>query len=287
MNAGTDPIARICVVSTGEVRMRPEHIGPTRQPLPLWLLTSRRLTAPRPISVYVIEHRRGLILFDTGQDRASITDPHYFGGRAQRWINARMGALTMQPHETLDARLAALGYTLDDVSVAVLSHLHPDHAGGVRLLRHTTFVVSADEWAMLTGPWPQRHGIYPRCVDIPGRRWKPVTPERLDDPALAPFRHGYDLMGDGSLIVLPTPGHTRGSQSLLVRRPGRPPLLMVGDLTYDVTMLAAGVPSGMCEPGTTAATMTKVNALRRRFPRMAVLPSHDPTAAARLAAVTG
>ena len=45
-----------------------------------WLLTSRRWTAPRPINVYVIEHRDGLVLFDTGQDRASVTDPHDFPG---------------------------------------------------------------------------------------------------------------------------------------------------------------------------------------------------------------
>jgi glyoxylase-like metal-dependent hydrolase (beta-lactamase superfamily II) len=34
-------------------------------------------------------------------------------------------------------------------------------------------------------------------------------------------------MGDGSLVLLPTPGHTAGSMSLLVRRTGRPPLLQV------------------------------------------------------------
>ena len=65
-----DPIARVSVISTGSVSIRPEHVGPTRKNTYLWLFTSRRWTAPRPINVYVIEHREGLVLFDTGQDRA-------------------------------------------------------------------------------------------------------------------------------------------------------------------------------------------------------------------------
>src|SRR3954453_17946089 len=75
-----DPIRRVSVVSTGTVEIHPEHAGPTRQPMPLWLLTSRRWTAPRPLNVSVLEHRDGLVLFDTGQDRATVTDPRYFPG---------------------------------------------------------------------------------------------------------------------------------------------------------------------------------------------------------------
>jgi hypothetical protein len=47
-----------------------------------WLRTSRHWTKPLPINAYVIEHRDGLVLFDTGQGRASITDPGYFPGGA-------------------------------------------------------------------------------------------------------------------------------------------------------------------------------------------------------------
>ena len=59
-------------------------------------------------------------------------------------------------------------------------------------------------------------------------------------PGLVPFGAGHDLFGDGSLVVLSTPGHTPGSMSLLVRRPGRPTLMMVGDLTYDFHVLEDG-----------------------------------------------
>ena len=74
----TDPILRVSVVSTGQVQIRPDHEASTWRPAAWWLLASRHWTGPRPINAYVIEHRDGLVLFDTGQDRASVTDPGYF-----------------------------------------------------------------------------------------------------------------------------------------------------------------------------------------------------------------
>ena len=54
-----------------------------------WLLTSRQWTPPRPVNAYVIEHAQGLILFDTGQDRASVTDDAYFPGGFTRLTGRR------------------------------------------------------------------------------------------------------------------------------------------------------------------------------------------------------
>jgi hypothetical protein len=77
MNA-TDPVRRVSVVSTGQVQIRPDHEASNWRPMAWWLLASRSWTWPRPINGYVIEHQDGLVLFDTGQDRASVTDPGYF-----------------------------------------------------------------------------------------------------------------------------------------------------------------------------------------------------------------
>jgi len=68
----------VSVVSTGSVWIRPEHIGPTKKNVYLWLLTSHQWTNPLPINAYVVEHREGLVLFDAGQDRAAVTDSTYF-----------------------------------------------------------------------------------------------------------------------------------------------------------------------------------------------------------------
>lgn len=106
----------------------------------------------------------------------------------------------------------------------------------------------------------------------------------VGDSGLAPFSQGHDIFGDGSLVLLPTPGHTPGSLSLLVRRQGRPPLLMVGDLTYDDQLLLDGKLPGVGDKRQMRSAVDVVNQLRRNLPGLVVLPAHDPGAAARLEA---
>lgn len=271
MSSSTDPIVRVSVISTGSVRMRPEHVGPTWKPLPVWVLTSTRWTELRPINVYVIEHREGLVLFDTGLDRASVTEPSYFPGRLDRLVNARIAKVEIGPDDTFRAGLAGRGYRVDDVVTAVISHLHMDHVGGLPQLGHARIVVSAAEWSTLGRPRPEARGLYPQHIDLPGLRWDRITPEPLADPAVAPFTAGHDLFGDGSIVLLPTPGHTPGSLSMLVRRPDRTPLLMIGDLAYDALRLAAGQVSGMCDRKQTRHEMSRVNALRETLPEPGVV----------------
>ena len=279
----SDPISGVSVISTGTVAIRPEHVGPTWKNTYVWLFTSRRWTAPRPINVYVIEHREGLVLFDTGQDRASVTDPNYFPGGLNGLVYSRLAKFDIGPDETLTAGLRGLGHTLDDVHTAVVSHLHQDHIGGLPELRRSRIIVSRQEWASLHKPLPEARGLLPAHIDLPGLRWTQVEMESLADPALAPFSHGHDLFGDGSLILLPTPGHTPGSVSMLVRRPRTRPLLMVGDLTYDDRLLAQGKLPGVGNKRVMRAAMRKVNDLRERLPGLVVLPAHDPSAGERLA----
>ena len=67
-------VTRIARFSTGTVDIHPQHAYRGHSPMYWWILTSRRWLAGRPINVYVIEHTDGVVLFDTGQDRASLTD---------------------------------------------------------------------------------------------------------------------------------------------------------------------------------------------------------------------
>jgi glyoxylase-like metal-dependent hydrolase (beta-lactamase superfamily II) len=89
-------------------------------------------------------------------------------------------------------------------------------------------------------------------------------------------------MGDGSLMLLPTPGHTAGSVSLLIRRAARPPLLLAGDLTYGADILQRGQLPGVGSRQLLAASTRKVLALQQQQPGLVVLPAHDPAAAQRL-----
>jgi len=278
-----DTIERVSVISTGAVAIRPEHVGPTWKNTYFWLFTSTKWTAPRPINVFVVEHRDGLVLFDLGQDRAAVTDPGYFPSGPMSLIYSRLAKFDIGADETLPAQLAKLGYRTGDVDKAVISHLHQDHIGGLRDLDRTELLLSRPEWESLSGPLPEARGLLRSHIDLPGLNWKPVDFEPLGDPDLAPFTTGLDLFGDGALTLLPTPGHTPGSLSMLVRRPGRAPLLMVGDLTYDAELLAAGKLPGAGDKRRMAKAVADVNALRERHRGLTVLAAHDPNAAALLA----
>jgi N-acyl homoserine lactone hydrolase len=286
MNA-TDPIRRMPAVSTGQVQIRPDHLAATWPPAARRLLASRRWTTPRPINAYIIEHRDGPVLFDTGQDRASVTDPGYFPGGMTGALYGRLARFEISPAESLSAGLGRLGYAAGDVKTAVLSHLHQDHIGGLAELSHAGIVVSQAEWDTLSSPLPQMRGLMRRHIDLPGLRWQRIERELTGDPDLAPFRSCHDLFGDGSLVLLPTPGHTPGSMSLLLRRPDRPPLMMVGDVTYDAHLLEAGHVPGVGSRRRLQEATAMINAMRQRYPGLVILPAHDPGAARRLAQATG
>lgn len=280
----TSEVSRVARLSTGTVDIHPQHAYRGRAPMYWWILRSREWLGARPINVYVIEHTEGLVVFDTGQDRASVTDPHYFPDGANGVIYRRLATFHVDETDTVTAGLARLGYAPSDVRTAIISHLHQDHIGGVAELPNADLLVSPGEWRSLHRPFAQTRGLLHNHIELPRLRWTPVEFERLADPTLAPFTTGHDIFGDGALIVLPTPGHTPGSMSMLVRRSDGPPLLLVGDLTYDIHAFEKGVHGGVGSRRTLRRTRESVLALRENQAGMRILAAHDPAAAAILEA---
>jgi N-acyl homoserine lactone hydrolase len=290
MGGGAIPLARVrgvAAFSTGRVRIHRQHVRGSRLPSLAWILLSPTWGPWRPIHVFVIEHEDGLILFDSGQDRASLTDRDYYpSSPVMRLVYRRLAQFEIGSNETVSAQLAVLGYRAQDVRWVVLSHLHQDHIGGLRELAGARFVVTTTEWEAMMAPKAEMAGFLPRHTDLPGATWDKVTFEPTTDPALAPFASAHDLLGDGSLVLLPTPGHPAGSMSMLVR--GRDaPLLFVGDLTYDVDAMRRGLVPGVGTRATLRETSGRVLEFEGHTGGLVILPAHDRAAARRLAAAAG
>src|SRR4051812_23326155 len=119
-------VKRVARFSTGTVDIHPQHAYRGRSPMYWWVLTSRRWLTQRPINVYVIEHVNGLVVFDSGQDRASVTAPRYFPAGPVGVVYDRLARFDIGAAETFSAGLDRLGYGAADVTTAVISHLHQD-----------------------------------------------------------------------------------------------------------------------------------------------------------------
>ena len=273
--AHAGPIKAVSVINTGWGEAHREHIYGTRKPAYWWIFAGRSWVRI-PLNVYVIEHSDGLVLFDAGQDRAVVTDPDYWPDRITRFFMDHAFKFHIGPEDTLTRRLELAGYSAGDVRKAVISHLHTDHVGCIREIPQADLVMSGEAWQHMLGPHPERKMVLRRDIEIPGAKWQRITFPPTDDPDLAPFTHAYDLMGDGSMMLLPTPGHLPGSLSMLVRRNGAPPLLFVGDLCYSQDMLMRDQFPGTGDKEQLRETYAKVRALKERMPELVILPAHDP-----------
>jgi len=80
-------------------------------------------------------------------------------------------------------------------------------------------------------------------------------------------------MGDGSIVLLPTPGHLDGSLSVFLRVD--PPILFVADLCYRSDLLINEHFPGKGEHELLAQSWPKVRALKARLPDLLIVPSHE------------
>ncbi len=153
---------------------------------------------------YLIRHAQGWFLWDTGvtdaiaamPDGQAPSDP-----RATHWRRPK----------TLAAQLAELGVQPSDIKYVAVSHTHPDHIGNVELFPQAMLLVQKAEYE-----WPSPLGV---------GRFKPEHPAtRLEGD--------HDVFGDGSVVIIATPGHTPGHQSLLVKLPKAGAVLLSGDAVH-------------------------------------------------------
>jgi glyoxylase-like metal-dependent hydrolase (beta-lactamase superfamily II) len=162
-----------------------------------------------PVGAFLIEHPEGTAVFDTGMH------PELEHSTERMRSTADLFEVEQSPASTVAGQLAERGVSPDDVDVAIVSHLHFDHCGGLVQLPQARVLVQEAEWAAAFAPQLVEFGVFnPDDFDLGHDR------QLLDGE--------HDVFGDGSLVVVPTSGHTAGHQSLLVE--GR--LLLTGDACY-------------------------------------------------------
>ena len=180
---------------------------------------------------YLIHHTSaGYLLWDTG-----ITDR--LAGVAAGIKVPALG-YTWYRDQALIASLAAIGVKPGDISLIVLSHTHPDHAGNVDAFPEATLVIQKAEWDY--------------AMTLPQ---KPFSAERKVQTVVG----DTDLFGDGSVTLLSTPGHTPGHQSLLVHLEQTGDIVLSGDVThFEANWEARRVPDFNADQAASRASLEKI-----------------------------
>ncbi len=193
------------------MRLIPLEIG--RLHTDLQSLTGEPGTIALPIPSWLIEHDRGLAMFDTGMHTELRTGTERIGPWASKVFEP-----DLPDGEDVTARLGQHGIDPADIDLVIFSHLHFDHCGGTVEVPNARIVVQRQEWAAGHHPKLIEHHVYnPDDFDL-GHEVQQIDGE-------------HDVFGDGSVVCLPTAGHTRGHQSLRLELASGP-VVLTGDCVY-------------------------------------------------------
>jgi N-acyl homoserine lactone hydrolase len=213
-----------------------------------------------PVMTFFVETSEGVVVWDTGMcERVRDDAVGYWGPVAKRAM-----APTLDHGHDVVARLGQAGYSVDDVHLVVNSHLHMDHAG--------------------------MNGAFPAAKVLLRRRELAHAVKFMDEPSSGFVRndfysaqaanHEFDyeerhsLMGDGSLTLVSTPGHTPGHQCLVIRFPSGRAFVLSGDVVYSTAQLDEGRPPGLgWDRAMATASVETIASLRRDGAE--VLVCHD------------
>ncbi len=225
-----------------------------------------------PVPGVLVEVDGAWVLLDTGFNDPLVRDPHLcrrFHGRNHD-IHAE---LLPSDDDSLLAAFERVGVDVDDVAVVALSHLHNDHAGGLRWFAERVPVhLQRTELAYgLSGhPEPERHGIFRVDFDDPVIDWRLADGETTIAPGLD---------------AVPTYGHTPGHQSFVLRltdraaeRYGVPGFV----LAFDAADLQRNIDDEVavggfidCPPEQTVEAIRRLKAIAAQK-GYRLVPGHDP-----------
>jgi N-acyl homoserine lactone hydrolase len=238
------------------------------------ILFDREWTEPLPILAWAIETDEGVVVVDTGET-ARTSEAGYF----PRWHPYfRLAVrIDVRPDQEIGPQLLVLGIRPDDVRTVILTHLHTDHAGGLHHFPKSEVLVSGEELKLATGFLGRLRGYLPNRWPA----WFAPRPIVFESIPRGPFDRSYPLTSDGSVVIVPTPGHTPGHVSVIVDD-GDVSFFLAGDASYTQQSLVEQKVDGV-SPSESVALHTLQTILGYARERHTVyLPTHDPESASRL-----
>ena len=162
------------------------------------------------VTCYLVVHPKGMLIYDTGLNDRLVGRPLYENvtdGYAQIKFN------------TLRGQLADIGVTPSKIDYLVLSHYHWDHIGNADDFAGSTWLVYKGDHDQMFGPAAPPYPWFSQY-------------SALEKSKTVLLGGDHDVFGDGTVVVLATPGHTEGHCSLLVRLKNTGPVVLSGDLYH-------------------------------------------------------
>ena len=217
---------------------------------------SRRLSN----GCYLIRHGKELLLWDAGL-------PSTLLGKS---VDDQPISPTLSVD--LPTQLARLGIRPDEVTRLALSHYHFDHAGQAATFPKATLLIGAADWTALhSGRMP--FGADPALL----------APWLSGKGKVDPIEGDRDVFGDGSVVILSTPGHTPGSSALMVRLLKTGPVILSGDVVHlEAQWSLSAVPSWNTQRADSLASMDRLQKLAANI-GATIIVQHDPADISKLA----
>ena len=226
-----------------------------------------------PCLAYVVRHPdAGTILIDTGLHPDALAN-------LRGDFGLRMGLVfrAIRGDAPFDEQLRERGVEAREVEHVVMTHLHVDHTSAMRLLPNAAFTCARTEWEAANASGSGGKGYVPRHLPEESRM-------RLVDFDREGSRHGefaqtIDLLGDGSIRLVSTPGHSAGHMSVLLRLDDGRELLVVGDAAYTLRSIEEQrLPLLTAGDRAYRDSLRELKAYAEANPDAVLIPTHDPDA---------
>lgn len=216
----------------------------------------------------LVQHPKGTLLFDTGF--GSTVDEQF---KTTPWLMQQTARYEKEP--TVATQLLGAGITLASLTGVVLTHAHWDHVSGLVDLPNVPVFVPQAELDFINSGDPASA----LAREIGTKNYKVYEFE--GGPYLG-FDKSHDVFGDGSVVLVPAPGHTPGSIFAFITTSSGQRYVLIGDTAWQAEgvdlpaerpwlsrMLVDNDPEGV------RTLLVKLHQLKEAMPDLIVVPAHD------------